>query len=251
MSFMTIQNIGIFVADSEHSGFIGGLSMDLDETNDFELVISTVSNRLSKDGYLYGSAYLHYADAESIRQDISYGGYGIYDLDPQELTEKTFSSFTPSTDPEYVALVNSILVGFHETYGEEFTEDEKAEIQAAVAAAIADKRKQEEANQGIPRGTLVYLRKPDSRPSALTAIAFDPDNHDARKVLPASLVAAKPLGELEIYPTPPSKSKHEPKFWGHFKNIPTTKIYFTGHTQRDVKLKAAIYEAWEIHFEEK
>lgn len=246
---MTAENIGIFLGESGRSSFLIGFFMDLDEAEYPELLLAVIDERLKKDKLIDRYSYLHYSDASAIRQDVREGN-GVYDIESSELKEMNLEEVSLDTPESYAAAAKKILAAFDTEYGEGFTEDYLTSVQESTLSAIEDKRKQEEINRTIPSGTAVYLHKPDAHPSQLNTTAFDPDRHDARKVLEASMVASKPAGDLEIFPMPPSKSKHASKFWGHFKEVPATKVHFTGGTQRDIKLKAAVHEAWEKFFEE-
>lgn len=247
---MTTENVGIFLGESGRSAFISGFFMDLDEAEYPDLLLAVIDERLKKDKFIDRYSYLHYSDASAIRQDVREGN-GVYDIESSELKEMNLESLSLTTPEAYAAAAEKILIAFDAEYGEGFTKEYLASVGASVIAAIEDKRRLEEINRTVPRGTAVYLRKPDNFHAELNSTAFDPERHDARKVLEASKVAPKPFGELEIYPMPPNKSKHAPKFWGHFKDTSAIKIHFTGMTQRDIKLKAAVYEAWEKFFEQK
>lgn len=247
---MTAENIGIFLGESGRSSLIIGFSMDLDKAEYPEILLTAIDERLKKDKIIDRYSYLHYSDPSAIRQDV-HRGSGVYDIESSELKEMNLEALSLESPEAYAAAAKKILIAFDAEYGEGFTEDYLTSVQESLLSAIEDKRKQEEINRTIPSGTAVYLRKPDAHPSQLNTTAFDPNRHDARKVLEASKVASKPVGALEIFPMPPSKSKYAPKFWGHFKGVPATKVHFTGGTQRDIKLKAAVHEAWEKFFEEK
>ena len=195
---MTAENIGIFLGESGRSSLIIGFSMDLDKAEYPEILLTAIDERLKKDKIIDRYSYLHYSDPSAIRQDV-HRGNGVYDIESSELKEMNLEALSLESPEAYAAAAKKILIAFDAEYGEGFTEDYLTSVQESLLSAIEDKRKQEEINRTIPSGTAVYLGKPDAHPSQLNTTAFDPNRHDARKVLEASKVAGKPVGALEIF----------------------------------------------------